>query len=315
MFPVHYPKETAVTSDAVEKSVGAFILRFGNVEYALTLTIIEINRIIDGTTIQSKFPYGIDEMRKFFRKSECEFLDDAELPPFGEIADELEDLNKIRTVLVHSYLSGSITKADGTWFRFERFAVGDVRNSRKLESYQVKREFIDDSLEDLKRTRSWLIQLSHRFEKSRLGKAESATPRPPWSHRARSAPWAGPEGNAFGIGDFQQIGGLAATATPSDYARTCSPAVPSELCRCRTSEPRSRGSRHFHISAPAERKRPISCLRLPALNQGQFGDPASERQYRHRLLSPPAGCFLPGLHDLQLQLVFLAGQGGIRNRL
>jgi hypothetical protein len=150
----------------VEKSVGAFILQFGKVEYALMVTIIEVNRIIDGTTIQAKFPYGFDEMCKFLRTSEREFLDDVELPPFDKIVDELEDLNKIRTVLVHSYLSGKITKPEGTWFRFERFAaVVGAKNRRKIESYRVKKEFIDDSLSDLMRARSWLIQLSERLRK------------------------------------------------------------------------------------------------------------------------------------------------------
>ena len=165
LFPIHNPEETGSTSDAIEKSVGALILQFGKVEYALTVTIIQINRIFDGTTIQPKFPFGFDEMCKFFRTSEREFPD-AELPPFDKIADELEELNKIRIVLVHSYLSGSITKPEGTWFKFERYAaIAGAKNSRKIESYQVKREFIDDSLEDLKRARSWLIQLSSRLEK------------------------------------------------------------------------------------------------------------------------------------------------------
>lgn len=102
MFPVHDPKETIATTEVVEKSIGAFILQFGKVEYALTRTIIEINRIVDGTTIQPKFPFSFDEMCKFLRTSERKFLDDAELPPFDKIADELEDLNKIRTVLVQA---------------------------------------------------------------------------------------------------------------------------------------------------------------------------------------------------------------------
>jgi hypothetical protein len=43
LFPIHNPEETGSTSDAIEKSVGAFILQFGKVEYALTVTIIQIN--------------------------------------------------------------------------------------------------------------------------------------------------------------------------------------------------------------------------------------------------------------------------------
>lgn len=166
MFPTHEYSEPDPTFDGVAKSVGVFILHFGKIEYALMTTIIEINRIIDGSTIQAKFPYSFEEMCKFFRLSETHFLDVSELPPFDQIADELEDLNKIRVVLVHSYLSTKTTKPEGTWFRFDRFApVPGIKNRREMQEYQVKKEFIDDSVGDLKKARSWLIQLTWRLEK------------------------------------------------------------------------------------------------------------------------------------------------------
>lgn len=159
MFPTYTPKETSPTREEFAQSIGHFILLFGKVEYSLVLLVAEIDRIIDGTTNQKNFPYSFDEMCKFVRKSASTFLPEAEVQPLEKIIANLADLNGIRTVLVHSYLSGSEEDARGKLFRFERFAsVKQTKNSRKLIAYLVRKEFIDDSAVDLGRVRSLLIK-------------------------------------------------------------------------------------------------------------------------------------------------------------
>jgi hypothetical protein len=148
----------------VEKSIGAFVVVFGKLEYALTSVIIQLNRIVDGTTIQPKFPYGFDEMCRFLQKADKDFLD-VDQAPLKMVADQLIELNDVRTVIVHSYLSEFRHKTDGLWLTFDRFAsIPGQKNGRRLVSFKVKHQFIDDACADLSIARSRLIQIREALE-------------------------------------------------------------------------------------------------------------------------------------------------------
>jgi hypothetical protein len=149
----------------IETSIGAFIIQFGKTEYAMMRVIEEVNRIVDGTTIQSKMPYGISEMCNFLKRVAPQFEQEILISKLADVAAEAEDLNNLRSTLVHSYLSKlEINQQNATWYTFDRFVKPDKgKNVRRLESVKMTKKFVDDATQDLLDARLWFIEMRHKM--------------------------------------------------------------------------------------------------------------------------------------------------------